>query len=311
MQSLSRRRFLLGTASLGLGALAGCRSVPRALASPVKYEFFRNATARLTYGDLTLLLDPMLSPKGALPSFAGIAPNPTVDLPASPEEIVEDVDAVLVSHLHADHFDAAAAELLQKDLAVITPRNSALVNPADPETMMSFKAQLEGYGFINVTEIDSDAGDSIQFEGITLHQVWARHGHGPVGDFLGGVNGIVFSAEGQPTIYWVGDTILDEGGEIESILKRFKPDIVIAHTGGPVIEAVSPELLLMDAREGAELIRMADRYNPNVNVIAVHMESLDHCFSTRADLQERVGALPDSLRERVHIPADGEKITLR
>lgn len=310
MQFLSRRRFLLGTASLGFGALVGCQSTLRASAAPVQYEFFRNATARLSYGNLTLLLDPMLSPKGALPSFAGIAPNPTVDLPASPEAIVRDIDAVLVSHLHADHFDPAAAEMLEKDLTVITPRNSVLVNPADPATMMSFKAQLEGYGFSNVMEIGSDTGDSVQFEGVTLHQVWGRHGHGQVGEFLGGVNGIVFTAEGQPTIYWVGDTILDNGGEIESILKRFKPDIVLAHTGGPVIEAVSPELLLMDASEGTELIRMANLHNPGVHVIAVHMEALDHCFSTRNDLQERVNVLPGSLCERVHIPADGERVVI-
>ncbi|MEL6263961.1 MAG: MBL fold metallo-hydrolase, partial [Cyanobacteria bacterium J06626_6] len=71
----------------------------------ISYEFFRNVTAKLTYSGQTLLLDPMLSEKGALPSFAGIAPNPTIDLPVEVASILEGVDAVLVSHMHADHFD--------------------------------------------------------------------------------------------------------------------------------------------------------------------------------------------------------------
>ncbi|MEM9809454.1 MAG: MBL fold metallo-hydrolase [Cyanobacteria bacterium P01_D01_bin.56] len=81
----------------------------------ISYDFFRNVTAKLTYSGQTLLLDPMLSKKGALPSFAGIVANPTIDLPVEVESILEGVDAVLVSHMHVDHFDAAAAEQLAKD----------------------------------------------------------------------------------------------------------------------------------------------------------------------------------------------------
>ncbi|MEM7643627.1 MAG: MBL fold metallo-hydrolase [Pseudomonadota bacterium] len=77
----------------------------------VDYHFMRNATARLTYGGKTFLLDPTLSAKGALPSFAGIAPNPTAELPIPAEEIVNGIDIVIISHLHGDHFDGAAAAL--------------------------------------------------------------------------------------------------------------------------------------------------------------------------------------------------------
>ncbi|MEM7705861.1 MAG: hypothetical protein AAF358_09940 [Pseudomonadota bacterium] len=79
---------------------------------------------------------------------------------------------------------------------------------------------------------------------------------------------------------------------------------------GPVIEAGSPELLLMDAAQGIELIKLANRYNPNVQVIAVHMDSLDHCFSTREDLLNLVETLPADLPNRVFVPQDGERITL-
>ena len=56
------------------------------------YHFIRNATARLEYGGKTFLLDPMLSDKGQLPAFAGIAPNPTVALPIPAQDIVARID---------------------------------------------------------------------------------------------------------------------------------------------------------------------------------------------------------------------------
>lgn len=277
-------------------------------ANPVTYHFIRNATARLTYGGKTLLLDPMLSPKGALPSFAGIAPNPTVDLTLDAADIVAGVDAVIVSHLHGDHFDDAAADLLDKAFPVLTPRNASPPNPREPETVGAFKPRLEEMGFTDVREMESEDGAPLTFEGITMRQVFARHGKGEVGDRMGGVNGIIFEAEGQPTIYWAGDTILDEGGEVAAILDRVKPDIVIAHTGGPVVEVISPEILLMDAAQAARFARLADKANPDVQIVAIHMEALDHCFSTRAHLKAALAPLPEALRARIHIPADGAEL---
>ena len=45
--------------------------------------------------------------------------NPMVDLPEPIEDIIAGVDTVIVSHLHADHFDEVAKERLPKDLPII------------------------------------------------------------------------------------------------------------------------------------------------------------------------------------------------
>lgn len=274
------------------------------------YHFIRNATARLTYKGKTFLLDPMLSDKGTLPSFAGIAPNPTVELPLPAAQIVKDVDIVIVSHLHGDHFDSTAAELLETSAFIVTPRNSAPPNPRDPVESVPFKTRLEGMGFSDVHEIGRYGGaDHIELDGVTIHQVFARHGKGVIGDMMGGVNGLVFQSEGEPTIYWAGDTILDEDGKIEAVLTRFKPDIVIAHTGGPLIEALSPEILLMDAAQAVTFFQLAVRANAGVRCVAIHMDALDHCLSTRADLVAALATQDAALRDRVVIPADGDVIT--
>ena len=313
--SLSCRLFMKQSISLAVGLLLAA-SLPHSVFaqgsnpdSTVEYRFYRNATAKMSYGGFTFLLDPMLSAKGELPSFAGIAPNPTVELPVSPGEIIADIDAIIVSHTHSDHFDAAAAALLDKSMPVFTPRNGSAVSGSDPTATVSYRQELLDFGFTDVREIDTDGTDSIKFGDVTLTQVWGRHGKGVIGDLMGGVNGIIFAAPQMPTIYWAGDTIMD-AAEVAPILERFTPDVVIAHTGGPVIEALSPELLLMDAEQGIELIEMANRYNPAVQVVAIHMDALDHCFSTRDDLRSSLTSLPSDIVERVTVPEDGDILRL-
>ncbi len=80
----------------------------------MKIQLIRSATIRLDYAGQKLLIDPYLAAKFSLPSFTGRSPNPMVDLPFSPQEVIANNDAVIVSHLHSDHFDPAAQELLPK-----------------------------------------------------------------------------------------------------------------------------------------------------------------------------------------------------
>ena len=84
----------------------------------MEIQLIRNATMKITYAGRTILTDPMLSPKDAIRSFAGIAKNPTVELPFQTEDIVTDVESVVVTHVHPDHFDKAASEALPKTIPV-------------------------------------------------------------------------------------------------------------------------------------------------------------------------------------------------
>lgn len=313
--SPTRRSFLrytgvaaIASALVGLPVEMGSASGLQDVAT-VEYQFYRNATAKLHYAGLTFLLDPMLSAKGELPSFAGIAPNPTVELPAPVEEIIADIDAVIVSHMHEDHFDDAAAAALAKDIPLITPRNRAPIDPRDSTETASHSRRLKEYGFTNVREIADDDSNSTTFKSVTLTQTWALHGRGKVGELMGGVNGIVLSAPDMPTVYWAGDTVPDTN-EIDQILAIYRPDIVIAHTGGAVVEALSPEILPMDATQGSDLVAMVNRYNENALVIAVHMEALDHCFSSRRDLMAKIAEHQPESKTRVFAPIDGDLISI-
>jgi L-ascorbate metabolism protein UlaG (beta-lactamase superfamily) len=113
----------------------------------MKLRLLRNATLKLEILSKAVLIDPFFAPKGSRPSFIGRASNPLVELPASPKEILDGVELVIVSHLHADHFDPVAQSLVPKHLPLIC-------QPGDEEKICS-------YGFSDVT-----IGTAFGFRGV-------------------------------------------------------------------------------------------------------------------------------------------------
>ena len=76
------------------------------------YQHIRNATGRLNYAGKTFLIDPMLAEKGRYAGFEGTLNshlrNPLVELPMKAEDTFKDVDAIILTHTHEDHWDEVA-----------------------------------------------------------------------------------------------------------------------------------------------------------------------------------------------------------
>ncbi len=74
--------------------------ISSALNAQATFQHVRNATSKITYGDVTFLVDPMLAEKGHYLGFEQCfnpeIRNPSVDLPMSVEDLMKDVDAVIV-----------------------------------------------------------------------------------------------------------------------------------------------------------------------------------------------------------------------
>lgn len=249
----------------------------------MKIQLIRNATMKITYAGQTILTDPMLSDKGGFRSFAGIAPNPTIDLPLTVEEILQGVDLTIISHLHPDHFDEAAATLLAKDMAIFC-------QPGDRPTLLE-------KGFRHVSAIET----ADQWAGISITRTGGKHGSGKILERLGEVSGFVLKAPGEPTVYWVGDSIWCE--EVASAIEAHKPDSIIAHAGGATLPGFDP--IIMDCRQILTTLRAA----PNATVVAVHMEALDHCTVAR-DVLRRAAEDEGIAASRLLIPGDGETLIL-
>ena len=86
----------------------------------MQFQQIRSATSIVTFGGKRFLIDPMLAPANTYP-IVPEAPvcgkgNPTIELACKPEDLF-DVDAVIVTHWHFDHFDETAMKLLPKAFA--------------------------------------------------------------------------------------------------------------------------------------------------------------------------------------------------
>ena len=86
----------------------------------MKFQQIRSATVIITAGGVRFLVDPWLAEKDSFPPIPG-SPNPGLrcpihDLPIPVEEIL-DVDAVIATHLHFDHFDEVAMQCLPKNIS--------------------------------------------------------------------------------------------------------------------------------------------------------------------------------------------------
>jgi L-ascorbate metabolism protein UlaG (beta-lactamase superfamily) len=235
----------------------------------MRITLVRSATVILGVSGRRILVDPMLDPAGARPPIEGTANpvrNPTVELPFSPENVVRGLDAVLVTHRHKDHFDDTAARLVPRDLPVFC-------QPEDEAALLDL-------------ELDArPVEDALDWDSLVLTRVPARHGHGAVAEALGPVSGFVLG-----DLYLAGDTVWYEA--VEATIERFRPRVAVVNAAGASF--LEGGLIVMGIDDVREVVARVPV------VVAVHLEALNHCHLTRAEL---AAAVPG-----VVIPRDGETV---
>lgn len=249
----------------------------------MKLQLIRSATIRLEYAGSTLLIDPMLGAKHSYPSYTGSEDNPTADLPMSTLEVLAGVDLLLISHLHTDHFDGEAKEIIKQSMPIFC-------QPGDKET-------IETHGFKNVVELENVT----QWGQINLYRTGGQHGTGQWAERLNPVSGFVFQHPDEPTLYWVGDSIWCE--EVRQALDKYQPDVIVTNSAGAELGDSGP--IIMDAAQTITVCEAA----PSAVVIATHMEALDHCKVSRNELRiaaEESGIDP----HRLLVLDDGELVEI-
>jgi L-ascorbate metabolism protein UlaG (beta-lactamase superfamily) len=235
----------------------------------MRITLVRSATIVLELDGRRILVDPMLDPAGARPPIADTANpvrNPTVELPLPAEEVVRGLDGVLVTHRHKDHLDETAERLLPRDVPVF----------CQPED----ETALRDLG-VHARAVDT----TLEWGGLVWHRVPARHGFGAVAEALAPVSGFVLE-----DLYLAGDTVWYEA--VEETIERFSPRVAVVNAGGASF--LEGGLIVMgvdDVREVASRVPV---------VVCVHLEALNHCHLSRADL---AAAVPGVL-----IPRDGETV---
>ncbi|MGB3681305.1 MAG: MBL fold metallo-hydrolase [Rubrobacteraceae bacterium] len=254
----------------------------------MRIRFIRHATFVFEVAGIKVMVDPMLGRAGTdppIPNTPNQKPNPLVGLPFEDDELarlVRSIDAVLITHTHADHWDKKAQDLIPSSKPIL----------CQPEDEM----KISGSGFSNVLPVASD----LKWNGLRFVRTGGRHGTGEIGDQMAPVSGFVVLVEDSPSLYVAGDTIWCE--EVEEALRTHRPKNVVVNAGAAQFLEGDP--ITMTAEDVVQVCWTA----PKARVVAVHMDAINHCLLTGTQLKESLGS--EGLAGQVEIPAAGEELEI-
>ena len=236
--------------------------------------FVGAATTIITFGELRILTDPNFLHQGERAYLGYGLTSRRLTEPALSVEELPDIDVVLLSHLHGDHWDRRASRGLDRDLPIVTTPSAAGKLGA-----RGFRAT---HGLRTWDSWELAKGDTV----LTVTAMPGRHAPGLLRHVLPSVMGsmLEFRTRGEPVqlrLYISGDTLLVE--ELSDIPQRFSDiDTAVLHLGGTVLPGGL--MVTMDARQGADLMQLLD---PGT-VVPVHFDDYGLFKSPLSDFRAEV-----------------------
>ena len=149
----------------------------------VSLTFVGTATTLLRLGDVTVLTDPNFLRRGQRAYLGKGLWSKRLTEPAMQPKDLPQLDAVVFSHLHGDHWDRVARDELDHTLPVLTTPQAA--------------KHLRKQGFDAATGLDTGHSDTIHKAGHTLRitALPGQHGRGPMQRLLPPVMGSLFELD--------------------------------------------------------------------------------------------------------------------
>ncbi|MDY6216782.1 MBL fold metallo-hydrolase [Actinobacillus porcinus] len=255
----------------------------------ISYQHIRNATAKIEIAGSTFLVDPYLAPKGSYAGFEGTINsqkrNPLIEMAEPVEKVLQGVDAVIVTHTHADHWDEYAQKVLPKTLPIFVQ------NAGDARIIRS-------QGFKDVRVL----GKNTEFNQVKLSKTGGQHGTDQMysipqlAELAGDAMGVVMQADNEKTLYLVGDTIWNE--EVGFALNRYKPEIIVMNTGYAQLQGFSDGIIM-----GKADVAKARQVAPKADIITVHMDAVNHAAVTSDEMRKFV---KENKLSKVAVPKESE-----
>ncbi|CAL9652675.1 MBL fold metallo-hydrolase [Streptomyces sp. Tu 3180] len=216
----------------------------------VTVTFVGNATLLMRYRGLTLLTDPNFLHRGEYAYLGYGLLSRRLTEPAIGIGDLPRLDAVVLSHLHGDHWDRRTSRQLDHEVPVLTTPHAA-------------RRLRVLHGFRRTAGLRTWHGLAVERGGhrVTVTALPGRHaGNRLLRGLLPPVMGsmLEFGPAGGPVrlrLYVSGDTLVYDG--IEEIARRFPAaDLAVLHLGGTRLPGGF--VVTMDGAQGAELARRLD-----------------------------------------------------
>ena len=233
--------------------------------------FIGNATTVLRLGAFTLLTDPAFGPAGSRVYLGYGAWTRRLTDPALRE--LPDLDAVLLSHLHGDHFDKAARLRLPAALPIVTT----------PQAARKLSRRRTTVGLPTWETHEWTRGG----QRLKVTAVPGQHGPGFVDrllpDVMGSLVELVVDDHTVLKLYITGDTLYRPF--LADVARRLgEVDAMLIHLGGTKLAGM---LLTMDDRQGAALTELV---RPRIT-LPIH-------FDDYKVMKSPLSAFVDRCRER-------------
>jgi len=253
--------------------------------------FVGTATTLLRLGRFTVLTDPNFLHRGQRAYLGKGLWSRRLTEPAMQPEQLPPLDAVVLSHLHGDHFDRVARRRLSREQPVLT-------TPAGARRLRSWGFDAHG--------LDTWSSETLTGDGETLRveSLPGIHGRGMMHALLPPVMGTLLehrSADGRTRrVYLSGDTLT--GDHLDQIAERH-PDIdaAVVHLGGT---RVLLHTVTMDAVQGVDFLR---RIRPRV-AVPVHHDDYGVFRSPLSDFEEL--AVREGVAAGLRVVRRGETVSL-
>jgi len=253
--------------------------------------FIGTATTVLKLGGFTLLTDPNFIRRGQRAYLGrGLWTRRLTDPAMRPQELPT-LDAIVLSHLHGDHWDRVARRELDREPPVLTTTHAA--------------PRLRKQGFEGVG-LDTWQDHVLERPGEQLRVVSLPgiHARGALRKVLPPVMGTLLehSVDGRLSrrVYISGDTLT--GDHLDEIRARYAPiDVAVVHLGGTRVLA---HMVTMDDHQGVDFMR---RVQPRQAVPIHH----DDYRVFRSPVTDFLGlASKAGMAEQIRVVGRGQTIAL-